>query len=166
MFVQHLSLHNMSSLLYRKKNRLLTFNFSRNIDAFINAISTEKTISDNKEFEYDKHDDVITKAESEVRIIVLLSFTSIILSVGLLLSITRVVIMLAIDKESEIILYSYSRVQKKPYLHVLFNNGSNEVITFGNETIPIYNNYSFSQQDFYIKIPWMQGSKIEARVSR
>ena len=77
-----------------------------------------------------KHYQVITKVESEARIIILLSVITFSLNTVFLACISN---MLMITIELELIQYpDPAVVQKRPYLQVLFNNGSSEFVSFQN----------------------------------
>ena len=65
----------MSRLSSKVKNNSSIFQLSKQINSFINTVGIDKDTNENnsEEHEYDKHDQVITKVESEARIIILLT---------------------------------------------------------------------------------------------
>ena len=116
----------------RVKNNFSIFQLSKHINSFINTVGIDKDTNENnsEEHEYDKHDQVITKPESEARIIILLSVITFSLNTVFLACILN---MLMITKELELIQYpDPAVVQKHPYLQVHFNNGSSEFVSFQN----------------------------------
>ena len=140
------TLINMSGSSSRIKNNFSIFQLSKQVNSFINTVDKDTVKKDSEEHEYDKHDQVITKAESEERIIVLLSVITFSLNTAFLACILN---MLMITKEPKLIQYPHPAVvHKRPYLQVLFNNGSNQILSF-HKTSLVFANFSFSEQDFY-----------------
>ena len=145
----------MSGSSSRVKNNFSIFQLSKQINSFINTVGIDRNTNENnsEEHEYDKHDQVITKAESEARIIVLLSVITFSLNTVFLACILN---MLIITKEPKLIQYpDPAVVHKLPYLQVLFKNGSNEIVSLQNTNL-IHANFSFSEQDFYFYYHYKQ----------
>ena len=114
------------------KNNFSIFQLSKQVNSFINTVGVGKDTKENdsEEHEYDKNDQVITKAESEVRIFILLSIFAFVLNTLFLMCIYH---MLIITRELKVKDYpDPAVVQKHPYLQVLFNNGSSEFVSFQN----------------------------------
>ena len=130
------------------KNNFSIFQLSKQVNSFITTVGVGKDTKENdsEEHEYDKNDQVITKAESEVRIFILLSIFAFVLNSLFLMCIYH---MLIITREPKLKEYpDPAVVQKLPYLQVQFNNGSSEIVSFKNAS-SVYSSFSFSKQDFY-----------------